>query len=46
MALTETESPEELVTYHLEQTDEETKVKRIDGDLLLRLRQERGLDVR
>jgi hypothetical protein len=35
-----------LVTYHLLQTEQETQVKRIDGELLLRLRRERGLDVR
>lgn len=38
--------PEELVTYHLEQTDDGTLAKRIDHDLLMRLRLERGLDVR
>ncbi len=38
--------PEDLVTYHLEQTDSETKARRVDGELLLRLRLERGLDVR
>jgi AAA domain, putative AbiEii toxin, Type IV TA system/AAA ATPase domain len=36
----------ELVTFHLDQTEQETRVKRIDGELLLRLRRERGLDVR
>ena len=36
----------DLVTYHLEQTEQETKVRRIDGELLTRLRRERALDVR
>ncbi len=36
----------DLVTFHLDQTENETRVKRIDGELLLRLRRERGLDVR
>ncbi|WP_075094279.1 AAA family ATPase [Planctomyces sp. SH-PL14] len=36
----------ELITYHLDQTPEGTNVKRIPGELLLRLRRERGLDVR
>jgi hypothetical protein len=36
----------DLVAYHLNQTAEETRVKRIDADLLLRLRRERALDVR
>ncbi len=34
------------VTYHLQQTEQETVAKRIEGELLLRLRRERGLDVR
>jgi ABC-type Mn2+/Zn2+ transport system ATPase subunit len=37
---------DDLVTYHLEQTPEQTKVRRFDRDLLARLRRERGLDVR
>lgn len=37
---------DDLVTFHLEQTDTETLAKRIEGDLLIRLRRERGLDVR
>ena len=37
---------DDLVTFHLEQTAKETKVNRIAGDLLFRLRHERGLDVR
>lgn len=46
MALSISSPPEDLVTYHLEQTESETQVRRIDGELLLRLRRERGLDVR
>ena len=37
---------DDLVTFHLDQTAKETKVNRIAGDLLFRLRHERGLDVR
>ena len=37
---------DDLVTFNIDQTEEETMVKRISGDLLLRLRHERGLDVR
>ena len=37
---------DDLVTFHLDQTEQETRVKRIPGELLLRLRRERGLDVR
>ena len=37
---------DDLATFHLDQTNEETQVKRIAGKLLLRLRRERGLDVR
>ena len=36
----------DLVTFHLEQTEDGTRTKRIGGELLLRLRRERGLDVR
>ena len=36
----------DLVTFHLDQTEQNTEVKRIDADLLMRLRSERGLDVR
>jgi energy-coupling factor transporter ATP-binding protein EcfA2 len=37
---------DDVVTFHLDQTEDETRAKRIYGDLLLRLRFERGLDVR
>jgi hypothetical protein len=37
---------EEIAIFHLDQTETQTKVKRIAGDLLFRLRHERGLDVR
>ena len=37
---------DDVVTFHLDQTVRETRVKRIAGELLLRLRGERGLDVR
>lgn len=37
---------EEIVTFHLDQREHETRVKRIDGEMLLHLRYERGLDVR
>lgn len=46
MALSAGDAPGNLVTFHLDQTEQETRVKRIDGELLLRLRRERGLDVR
>ena len=46
IALSASEAPGELVTYHLEQTERETRAKRIDGELLIRLRRERGVDVR
>jgi AAA domain, putative AbiEii toxin, Type IV TA system len=46
MALSAGEALGDLVTFHLDQTEQETRVKRIDGELLLRLRRERGLDVR
>jgi hypothetical protein len=36
----------DIVSYHLDHGASETRVKRIDGELLLRLRRERGLDVR
>jgi hypothetical protein len=36
----------ELVAYHLEQDAEKTKAERFSENLLLRLRRERGLDVR
>lgn len=36
----------DLVTYHINQDDDNTRVKRIAGEMLLRLRRERGLDVR
>ena len=37
---------DDVVTFHLDQTEHETRAKRIYGDLLLRLRYESGLDVR
>jgi energy-coupling factor transporter ATP-binding protein EcfA2 len=40
------EHVDDLVTFHINQSDETTKVKRIAGEMLLRLRRERGLDVR
>jgi len=46
LALSGRDCLEDLVTFHLEQTENETRGKRIAGELLLRLRQERGLDVR
>ncbi|MGA2701957.1 MAG: AAA family ATPase [Isosphaeraceae bacterium] len=45
-ALSAQDGHPDLVTYHLDQTERETRTKRIDGDLLHRLRSERGLDVR
>ena len=41
-----TDRIDDLVTFHLDQTEKETRVKRIHGELLFRLRRERGLDVR
>ena len=46
IALSTQDQIDNLVTFHLEQTEQETQVKRIYGDLLLRMRRERGLDVR
>ncbi len=46
MAESVTDRIDDLVTFHLDQTEEETRAKRIAGELLLRLRRERGLDVR
>jgi AAA15 family ATPase/GTPase len=46
MAVSTADGKTDLVAYHLDQTMAETQVKRIDGDLLRRLRRERGLDVR
>jgi energy-coupling factor transporter ATP-binding protein EcfA2 len=46
IALAAEDRIDDLVTFHLEQTDQETHAKRIYGDLLLRMRRERGLDVR
>ncbi|MFI5453812.1 MAG: hypothetical protein ACHRXM_00005 [Isosphaerales bacterium] len=46
MALSSRNGSADLVTFHLDQTEHETRTKRIDDDLLLRLRRERGLDVR
>jgi AAA15 family ATPase/GTPase len=37
---------DDLVTFHINQHEESTSVKRIGGEMLLRLRRERGLDVR
>jgi AAA ATPase domain len=36
----------DVVTFRMEQSERETRTTRIDGELLLRLRRERGLDVR
>jgi AAA15 family ATPase/GTPase len=36
----------DLVAFHLNQTAEDTLVRRIDAEMLLRLRRERALDVR
>ncbi len=46
MAESVTDRIDDLVTFHLDQADDETRAKRIPGELLLRLRRERGLDVR
>jgi hypothetical protein len=46
IALASPDGLSDLVTYHLDQAEQETRVKRIDGELLLRLRRERALDVR
>jgi hypothetical protein len=46
IALATTDAAPDLVTFHLDPSEEQTRVKRIDSDLLLRLRHERGLDVR
>lgn len=40
------ERVEDLVTFHLEADDSRTHVKRIEGEVLRRLRTKRGLDVR
>lgn len=37
---------DDIVAFHLEQTESKTQCKRFSGDLLYRLRFERGLDVR
>ncbi len=37
---------DDVVTYHLDQKEHETRVKRIEGEILLHLRYEGGLDVR
>jgi hypothetical protein len=39
-------SPGSFVAFHLDQTEEMTRARRFDADLLNRLRGERGLDVR
>lgn len=41
-----TDRIDDLVTFHLKQTERETIARRIPGELLLRLRGESGLDVR
>ncbi len=41
-----TDRIDDLITFNIDQTSDETKVKRIPGNLLHRLRHERGLDVR
>jgi hypothetical protein len=41
-----TDRIDDLVTFHLKQTERETSAQRIHGELLLRLRRESGLDVR
>lgn len=46
IALSITGPPEDLVTDHLEQAEDDTQVRRVEGESLLRLRLERGLDVR
>jgi len=46
IALAARDEARDLVIFHLDKTEHETRVKRVDGDLLLRLRRERGLDVR
>jgi len=40
------EPKSEVVAFHLDQRSEQTTAKRFDGELLARLRRERGLDVR
>jgi len=37
---------DDIVAFHLSQTEEKTECKRFSGDLLHRLRFERGLDLR
>lgn len=46
MASSSRDGLHDLVTFHLDQTEHETRTKRIDEDLLVRLRRERTLDVR
>ena len=46
IALSALETEDDIVTFHLDQHEERTRSKRISGELLLRLRRERGLDVR
>ena len=46
IALSVPENVEDVVVFRLDQTEEKTRAKRIEGELLLRLRLERGLDVR
>lgn len=40
------QSEDDIVAFHLSQTEEKTECKRFSGDLLYRLRFERGLDLR
>lgn len=40
------QSEDDIVAFHLSQTEEKTECKRFSGDLLHRLRFERGLDLR
>ncbi len=40
------ENVDDLATYHLEQREDQTRVRRIAGDVLHRLRFDRGMDVR
>ncbi len=40
------DSIDDVVTYHLDRRDCETKARRISGEILLHLRYESGLDVR
>ena len=46
MMLAVGQSKNDIVAYHLENTEEKTFVERYSGEMLQRLRQKRGLDVR